>query len=127
MSQHFLQSSEAKTLCLTKVFRMSDAEAEATFRKLRWPETNGGPVCPRSGGLNAYECRRPNGALRSRCKACKADFTITSGTLFAFHKLPLARAVFRLNQTSVVIASEAWRSRDRDPCRLARQASLRML
>jgi hypothetical protein len=27
--------------------------------------------------------------LRFRCRACKADFTIASGTLFAFHKLPL--------------------------------------
>jgi transposase-like protein len=89
MSQHFLQSPEAKTLSLAQVFRMSDADAETTFRKLRWPQTAGEPVCPHCGGLEPYECRRPNGALRFRCKACKADFTITSGTLFAFHKLPL--------------------------------------
>ena len=62
--------------------------------------TNGEPVCPHCGGLNAYECRRPNGSLRFRCKACVKDFTITSGTLFASHKLPLraylaAIAVFR--------------------------------
>ena len=36
-----------------------------------------------------YECRRPNGALRFRCKACRKDFSITSGTLFASHKLSL--------------------------------------
>jgi hypothetical protein len=24
-----------------------------------------------------------------RCKACRGDFSITSGTLFAWHKLPL--------------------------------------
>jgi hypothetical protein len=58
MAQHFLQSPQAKTLSLAKVFRMSGAEAEATFRKLRWPENNGEPVCPRCGGLNAYERRR---------------------------------------------------------------------
>jgi transposase-like protein len=39
--------------------------------------------------LDAYECRRPNGALRYRCRACGKDFTLTSGTLFASHKLPL--------------------------------------
>ena len=39
--------------------------------------------------LDAYECRRPNGAPRFRCRACKKDFSITSGTLFASHKLPL--------------------------------------
>jgi hypothetical protein len=41
------------------------------------------------GGLDAYDCRRPNGAPRFRCRACKCDFSIASGTLFASHKLPL--------------------------------------
>jgi transposase-like protein len=59
------------------------------FRKMRWVETAGAPVCPECESLDAYECRRPNGALRFRCKGCKADFSITSGTLFASHKLPL--------------------------------------
>ena len=31
----------------------------------------------------------PERLLRFRCRACRADFTITSGTLFASHKLPL--------------------------------------
>ena len=89
MSQHFLLSKAAKTLSLAQVFRMTDAEAETMLCKLRWVSTNGAPVCPHCGGLNAYECRRPNGSLRFRCKACVKDFTITSGTLFASHKLPL--------------------------------------
>lgn len=89
MAQHFLLSRSAKTLSLAEVFRMSDAEAETRFRALRWPETQGAPVCPHCGGLDAYEARRANGALRFRCKACAKDFTITSGTLFASHKLPL--------------------------------------
>ena len=89
MSQHFLLSSTAKTLNLAQVMRMTDAEAEALFNKVRWPETDGAPVCPHCGGLDAYECRRPNGAMRYRCKACAKDFTVTSGTLFASHKLPL--------------------------------------
>src|SRR6202040_1400435 len=41
------------------------------------------------GSVEAYEARRSNGALRFRCKGCKKDFTTTSGTLFASHKLPL--------------------------------------
>src|SRR5207245_7591950 len=36
-----------------------------------------------------YSCRRPNGAPRWRCKACRKDFSVASGTLFAHHKLPL--------------------------------------
>jgi transposase-like protein len=89
MSQHFLLSRAAKTLSLAQVFRMSDSEAEETFRKVRWAETNGEPICPHCGGVDAYECRRPNGSLRFRCRACGKDFTLTSGTLFASHKLPL--------------------------------------
>ena len=89
MPQHFLLSRNAKTLSLATVFRMSDAEAETAFRKVRWTETDGEPVCPICGGTDAYDCRRPNGAPRFRCRACQKDFSITSGTLFASHKLPL--------------------------------------
>lgn len=89
MSQHFLLTYQAKTLSLAQVFHMTGVEAETAFRAVRWPETDGAPVCPECGGLKAYECRRPNGALRFRCRACRRDFTITSGTLFASHKLPL--------------------------------------
>lgn len=89
MAQHFLLSKAAKTLSLASVFRMSDVEAETAFRKIRWHNTAGASVCPHCGGLDAYEARRPNGTLRFRCKACTKDFTITSGTLFASHKLPL--------------------------------------
>ena len=89
MSQHFLLSCAAKTLSLGAIFRMSDAEAEATFCKVRWPETSGKPVCPHCGGVDAYDCRRPSGAPRFRCRACVKDFSVTSGTLFASHKLPL--------------------------------------
>jgi transposase-like protein len=88
MSQHFLLSRAAKTLSLAQVFRMTDGEAETTFKNLRWADTDGVPVCPTCGSLDAYEAR-PNGSLRFRCKGCKKDFTVTSGTLFASHKLPL--------------------------------------
>jgi hypothetical protein len=40
MAQHFLLSRTAKTLSLAQVFRMTDAEAETTFRSLRWADTN---------------------------------------------------------------------------------------
>ena len=91
MAQHFLLSRNAKTLTLAQVVRMSDAECEAMFKMVRWPDTEGAPVCSHCGGLDAYEARRPNGSLRFRCKnkECGKDFTLTSGTLFGSHKLPL--------------------------------------
>jgi transposase-like protein len=66
---------------------MSDEEAEATFRRIRW--TDGKPVCPHCACPTVYDCRKANGAPRWRCKACRKDFSVTSGTLFAFHKMPL--------------------------------------
>ena len=89
MAQHFLLSKAAKTLSLAQVFQMKDAEAEMAFRRIRWADTDGQPVCPHCGGIDAYDCRRLKGAPRFRCRACVKDFTITSGTLFANHKLPL--------------------------------------
>jgi transposase-like protein len=86
MAQHFLLSKSANTLSPASVFQMKDDVAEMTFRRIRWADTDGAPVCPHCGG-DAYDCRRLKGA--PRCRACVKDFTITSGTLFASHKLPL--------------------------------------
>ena len=89
MSSHFLLSAKARTLSLATVLRLSDKDAEGMFATIRWTETEGKAVCPHCGCPTCYEARRPNGALRFRCKACRKDFSLTSGTLFAFHKLPL--------------------------------------
>jgi transposase-like protein len=86
MAQHFLLSPQARTLTLTKVLRMTDRDAEAAFRAVRWPDTNGEPVCPVCGGTEHYN-------LKSRpvwkCKACSKQFSITSGTIFHSRKLSL--------------------------------------
>lgn len=84
MSQHFLLSPAAKTLSLVKVMRMSDEEARAAFRKIRWTETDGEPVCPECGGLDAYNLKTRQ---VYKCKACHKQFSITSGTIFASRKL----------------------------------------
>lgn len=89
MAQHFLLSAAARSLSAAKVMRMSDHGVENVFLRLRWPASDGKPVCPGCGCMIAYDCRRPGGQPRWRCKACRGDFSITSGTLFAWHKLPL--------------------------------------
>ena len=73
--QHFLLTAAARTLSLAAVLRMTDLEAEAVFAQIRWPDTGGRPVCPDCGGDTCYDCRRPNGAPRWRCKACGVDFS----------------------------------------------------
>jgi transposase-like protein len=89
MAQHFLLSAAARTLSAAKIMRMSEQGVENVFLRLRWPQTDGRPVCPACGCTICYAARRPTGQLRWRCKACREDFSITSGTLFAWHKLPL--------------------------------------
>jgi hypothetical protein len=88
MSQHFLLSAAARSLSIGKVMRMSDQGAENVFARLRWPTTDGKPVCPDCGCTTCYDCRR-GADPRWRCKACGCDFSVTSGTLFAWRKLPL--------------------------------------
>ncbi|HTO65979.1 MAG TPA: IS1595 family transposase, partial [Bradyrhizobium sp.] len=65
----------------------SDLTAERAFIRVRWP--SGAPSCYRCGCDIVYDCRKANGAPRWRCKACRKDFSVTSGTIFAFHKMPL--------------------------------------
>jgi len=89
MAQHFLLSAAARSLSPGKVARMSEQGAENVFLRLRWPETDGKPVCPNCDCRICYDCRRLSGQPRWRCKACGGDFSVTSGTLFAWHKLPL--------------------------------------
>lgn len=89
MAQHFLLSAAARTLSLLQVMELSQTEAWQAFRKVRWPDTDGAPVCLR---CNCQSCRnypRRNGAPRFRCQDCGYDFSPTSGTLFAHHKLPI--------------------------------------
>jgi transposase-like protein len=89
MAQHFLLSKAAKTLSLASVFRMSDEEAEKTFMGVRWADTKGELVCPKCGCLDVYRFRRDTGLLCFECSACRKEFSITSGTLFAYRKLPI--------------------------------------
>ncbi len=89
MAQDFLLSAAARSLSAAKIMRMSDQGVENVFLRLRWPETDGKPVCPGCGCAICYPCRRLTGQPRWRCKAWRGDFSITSGTLFAWRKLPL--------------------------------------
>ena len=89
MAQHFLLSAAARTLSLLQVMQLSETEAWQVFCKVRWPDTDGEPVCPRCDCRSCRNYPRRNGALRFRCTACSYDFSPTSGTLFAHHKLPI--------------------------------------
>ena len=86
MAQHFLLSAAARTLSLAKVARMSEEEAREAFRMIRWADSNGEPFCPSCGcfAVSTYKSRPI-----FKCKGCEHQFSVTSGTIFASHKLPV--------------------------------------
>ena len=53
-------SAAARSLSAAKIMRMSDRGVENVFLRLRWPETDGKPVCPGCGCRICYACRRPS-------------------------------------------------------------------
>lgn len=85
MAQHFLLSAQARTLSLKAIYRDGEDKAYGTFCKLRWPTTDGRPVCPHCNCAEAYDIATRR---RFKCKACLRQFSVTSGTIFASRKLP---------------------------------------
>lgn len=65
---------------------MSDEEARATFQRIRWADNGGEPYCPRCGCADVYYL--PN-QLRWKCRGCRYQFSVTSGTIFANRKRPV--------------------------------------
>ena len=66
---------------------MSDEEAHDAFRMMRWAETKGEAVCPKCSCGTTYKITTRK---LWKCKACSHQFSVTSGTIFASRKLPIA-------------------------------------
>lgn len=86
MATHFLLTSAARTLSLRDIFKGGEDAAFGTFCRLRWPETEGKPFCPRCGCLEVYTL---NNGRKFKCKSkgCFYSFTPTAGTIFASRKM----------------------------------------
>ena len=88
MAQHFLKSPQARDLALGDVSRMLEDDAYLWFYRARWGD--GEPCCAHCGVVNAYRLTR-NGRRWNRFKCrdadCGREFTVTSATIFAHHKL----------------------------------------
>jgi transposase-like protein len=65
---------------------MSEEEARKTFQAIRWSDNEGKPYCAKCGCADvlAYSCRPI-----FKCKGCGAQFSVTSGTIFASRKLAI--------------------------------------
>lgn len=86
MSQHFLLSAKARTLSVCKVMELNNNEAFKVFKELRWGKGDE-VACPVCGTIDKHYFKPTR--QQWQCKDCGHTFSVTSGTIFAFHKLPL--------------------------------------
>lgn len=94
MAQHFLLDPRCRRLTIADLGRMREATAYSWFRKARWPETDGKPVCPGCGNLRCYDLTRSR--FKCSAKECRKVFTVTSGTAFASRKLPFRKMLMAI-------------------------------
>ena len=84
--QHYLLSAKARSLSLMEIMRLSEKEAFDLFKQARWSGSSGDPICPRCGHKHHYWI---GSRKQWRCKDCNYSFSVTSGTIFSNHKMPL--------------------------------------
>ena len=92
MAQHFLLSANSSPISDFQIANMSEDEAIKIFESKRWASNDGKPVCPNCGCTKSYTINfKRNGVPKKRykCSACRKQYTVTTGTVFAHHKLPL--------------------------------------
>jgi transposase-like protein len=54
------------------------------FCFIRWPDSHGRPTCVRCSHAKCWVIRR----RRFKCQACHREFSVTTGTVLAFRKVP---------------------------------------
>jgi hypothetical protein len=92
--QHFLLSPKVRDLTITELSRIQERTAYRWFRQARWPETDGEAYCSHCGNLRCYEMTRSR--FKCSAKECGTVFTVTSGTAFAWRKLPFKKMLFAI-------------------------------
>ncbi|MYM82633.1 IS1595 family transposase [Duganella sp. FT50W] len=86
MAQHWQRSSAARDYSLGHVDRLSDREIVDVLALWRWG-TKGAQTCPSCGLVTDHKWRTRRNVWR--CRSCEAEFSVTSGTIFAGHRIPL--------------------------------------
>jgi transposase-like protein len=84
MTPHFLLSATARTLSLKTIYQDGEDKAYETFKRIRWHETAGAPVCPRCGSLDHYSIASRR---KFECRDCRHQYSVTAGTIFASRKM----------------------------------------
>jgi hypothetical protein len=100
MAIHFLLSPKARDLSLVDVARFSEAKVHEWFAELRWGSKTE-QVCPSCGTIGKHYPIPSRRQWRCRSIACGHHFSVTSGTVFQDHKMPLKKIL----QAIVIFAS----------------------
>ncbi|MCU1384573.1 MAG: transposase, partial [Acidobacteria bacterium] len=91
----FMATTTPKNLNdLANVAFSDESAAVELMTYIRWPS---GVACPRCGGADPYKLApkaqpgRPARRGLYKCKACKQQFSVTTGTVFESSHLPLSK------------------------------------
>jgi transposase-like protein len=87
------QNTEALALRPDSIAAMTDDEARKCFAAIRWHESGGEPICPKCAGADHYIL---NYRQQWKCKSCNMHFSVTSGTIFSGHKLPIRKLLLAI-------------------------------
>jgi transposase-like protein len=81
-------------LSLVDLCDLSEDGAHRMLCAMRWPDTDGAPICPRCSyaAVYTYRCRQ-----LFKCKACHRQFSATSGTSLGYRKLPIRTLLMAFN------------------------------
>lgn len=75
MAQHFLLSSQARSLSLIDVMKLCDDQAHELFKALHWDKCDNDTVCSTCGMVHApYKIQSRK---QLRCKHCNHTFSVT--------------------------------------------------
>lgn len=94
-----------------RLYRMNEQQAREFFESIRWPN---GPVCHHCGSTNCVpiggKTARPG---LKRCRDCRKQFTVTTGTIFHRSKVGLREWLFVIaricESKKGVSAHQLWR------------------
>jgi len=96
-----------------QIMRLTEEESFDLFKQSRWSDNGGDPVCPKCGHKEHYWI-----GTRKQwcCKSCVHTFSVTSGTIFANHKMLLRNylAAIAIYSNAVKGISALQLSRDLD-------------
>jgi len=86
-SQHFRDSKQARTASLKWLQALTEEEARAYLKSLRFHENGGEPFCPRCESTKVSAIKNRTGWWTCNRAVCRKQFSITSGTIFHSRKV----------------------------------------